>query len=137
MNDVPESFSEVEVVAISPETHYSPLKTPLGHASVVLVSTESRLTSLELQDSIQNFGGASCLKPARLLKWTIPADIWLRPEYGSDILSFAYFCVTVMQSEITSNKTLFVFVLLIHAMLRFINQNAAELRDRANEVLVN
>ena len=60
-----------------------------------------------------------------------PAGIWL------DILSSTYFCVTVMQSEITSKKTLFVFVLLIHARLRFINQNAAELRNRANEVLVN
>ena len=83
MNDVLGSFSEVEVVAISPETHYSPLKTPLGHASVVLVSTESRLKRVELQDSIQNFGGDSCFKPAGLLKWTIATGIWFRPEYGS------------------------------------------------------
>jgi hypothetical protein len=83
MNEVPGSFSEVDAQAISSAIHYSTPQKPLGHASVVLVSTESRLKRVELQDSIQNFGGASCFKPARLLKWTVPTGIWLRPEYGS------------------------------------------------------
>ena len=130
MNDVPGSFSEVEVVAISPETHYSPPKTPLGHASVVLVSTARRLERVELQDSIQNYGGAACFKPVRLLRWTVPAGIWL------DRLSSTYLYVTVMQSKFTFNKTLFVSVRHIHAGLRFINQNAAEFRNRAGKVLV-
>ena len=81
MNEVPISFSEVDAQAISSAIHYSTPQNPLGHASVVLVSTESRLKRVELQDSIQNFGGDSCFKPARLLKWTIPTGIWL------DILS--------------------------------------------------